>query len=59
MLNKSNRFTRNVEPDDRNRGLNDSKLRNLNEPQNTSVFYNDALNNSNYRGVNEPRQNDG
>jgi hypothetical protein len=50
MISKSNRFSRNLDADNRNRGLDESKLRGLNEPQNTSVFYNDALNNSHNRG---------
>ena len=58
MISRSNRFSRNIEADDRNRGPNDSRLRALNEPQNTSVFYHDALNHSDNRVINEPRQND-
>ena len=58
MINKSNRFTRNLDVEDRNRVINDSRLRGLNEPQNTSVFFNDPLNNSTNRPINEPRQND-
>lgn len=50
MISKSNRFSRNLDADNRNRGIDVSKLRDLNEPQNTSVFYNDALNNSHNRG---------
>lgn len=50
MISKSNRYSRNLEVDNRNRGLDESKLRDLNEPPNTSVFYNGVLNNSQYRG---------
>jgi hypothetical protein len=49
MINKTNRFSRNlvIEEKEKSRNSNDSHIKSIHEHQNTSVFYNEVVNISN------------